>query len=132
MHAMVRYSGAFRRGTGRMVRRRFLRRQTGRCGSLFWKWQGVLFRDGCEENFYLDFFRETAAKAGASVFPDLPEGVQISVRKKREKRYLFLLNLSRKRQTLTLGQGYPSVLSERRVGPKLDMEPYAEEIVELA
>ncbi|WP_367618576.1 Beta-galactosidase C-terminal domain [Paenibacillus andongensis] len=80
----------------------------------------------------MDFFRETAAKAGASVFPDLPEGVQISVRKKREKRYLFLLNLSRKRQTLTLGQGYPSVLSERRVGPKLDMEPYAEEIVELA
>ncbi|MFD0693659.1 beta-galactosidase trimerization domain-containing protein [Paenibacillus sp. GCM10027628] len=85
-----------------------------------------------EESFYLDFFRETAAKVGASVFTSLPKGVQISVRKKREKRYLFLLNLSRKRQTVTLGQAYPSLLSERRVGPKLEMEPYAVEIVELA
>ncbi|MGO4269694.1 beta-galactosidase [Paenibacillus sp. TAF58] len=85
-----------------------------------------------EESFYVDFFREACTNVGASLFPDLPEGVQISVRKKREKRYLFLLNLSRKRQTVTLDQAYPSLLSERRIGPELEMEPYAVEIVELA
>lgn len=80
----------------------------------------------------MDFFRETAAEAGVSLFPDLPEGVQISIRKKSEKQFLFLLNLSRKRQKVTLDQAYPSLLSEKRIGPELDMEPYAVEIVELA
>lgn len=85
-----------------------------------------------EENFYVEFFREAASEAGVELFPDLPEGVQISVRQKGDKRYLFILNLSRNRQTVTLDQAYSSQLQERRIGPKLDMEPYEVEIVELA
>ena len=84
-----------------------------------------------EERYYLDFFREVAAEAGVTQFPDLPEGVQISVRGNGEKRYLFLLNLSRNRRTVTLDQAYSSILSERKVGPELILEPYPVEIVEL-
>ena len=84
-----------------------------------------------DEDLY-GLFGEVAEEAGVALFPDLPEGVQISVRKQGEKQILFLLNLSRKRQTVTLSQAYPSLLGGRPVGPELDMEPYAVEIVELA
>ncbi|WP_372631254.1 beta-galactosidase [Cohnella sp.] len=78
-------------------------------------------------------YHRALTKLGASLYPDLPEGVQISIRKKKGKRYfLFLLNLTRKRQQVTLGQAYSGLLSEKRIGPKLNMEPYDVEIVEFA
>ncbi|MDQ0899242.1 beta-galactosidase GanA [Paenibacillus sp. V4I7] len=85
-----------------------------------------------EENFYLDFFQDVADGAGVNRFAGLPEGVQIAVRKKGDKRFLFLLNLTRKQQSVILGHEYTSLLWERQVGPSLVMEPYGVEIVELA
>lgn len=85
-----------------------------------------------EEAFYLDFFREATEQLGISRFQDLPEGVQVSIRCKASKRYLFILNLSRKQQTVSMGNPYRSLLYEKEVGPDLVLEPYGVEIVELS
>ncbi|WP_373231223.1 Beta-galactosidase C-terminal domain [Cohnella sp.] len=53
------------------------------------------------------------------------------MRRKGTARYLFIMNLSRKRQTVTLEGEYASLLGEDRVGTVLAMEPYGIEIVEL-
>ena len=84
-----------------------------------------------EEAFYRDFIQDAAMKLGLQFFSDLPEGVQISTRVKGSTRYLFLINLTRKEQSVTLDQVYYSLLNEREIGQILTMAPYAIEIVEL-
>ncbi|WP_244860646.1 beta-galactosidase [Thermobacillus xylanilyticus] len=85
-----------------------------------------------EEQFYLDFFKQAADELGLFYFPDLPEGVQISIRSKGGKRYLFILNFSRRQQTVRIGQSYRSLLRDGPVAPELDMNPYDVEILELS
>ncbi|WP_169081782.1 beta-galactosidase [Paenibacillus sp. PL91] len=84
-----------------------------------------------EESFYLDLFGKAADEAGLTRFTGLPEGVQISIRRKGTARYLFVLNLTRKKQTVKLGGAYLSLLREESVGPAIDLDPYAVEIVKL-
>jgi beta-galactosidase len=85
-----------------------------------------------EEGFYMDLFREAACEAGVKRFPDLPEGVQISIRSKGDTRYMFILNLTRKPQTVGLGGECSSLLLEKTVGPELILDPYGVEIIEMA
>lgn len=84
-----------------------------------------------EEAFYVDFIRDVADNSGVHFIPDLPEGIQISTRVKGSTRYLFLMNLTRKQQTMLLDRAYRSLLDSREIGPALSMAPYAVEIVEL-
>lgn len=83
-----------------------------------------------EERYYTELFRELADEIGLTRLDGLPEGVQISVRRKGQTRYLFVLNLSRKRQEVSLGGTFESLLKESRVGPALTLAPYGVEIVE--
>lgn len=82
-----------------------------------------------EERYYIELFRALADEIGLTRLDGLPEGVQISVRSKGQKRYLFVLNLSRQRQEVALGGTFESLLNESRVGPALTLEPYGVEIV---
>jgi beta-galactosidase len=84
-----------------------------------------------EESFYLELFGKAADRAGLTRFTGLPEGVQISIRRKGNSNYLFLLNLTQKQQTVELKDAYRSLLQETSVGPDLCMDPYAVEIIEL-
>jgi beta-galactosidase len=84
-----------------------------------------------EESFYLDLFRDAVQEAGVNRLPDLPEGVQISVRSKGTARYMFIMNLTRKRKTVSLGGEFTSLLLRETVGPELVMDPYGVEIVEM-
>lgn len=84
-----------------------------------------------EESFYLELFGKAADSAGLTRFTGLPEGVQISIRRKGNSNYLFLLNLTQKQQTVELKGTYRSLLQETSVGPSVDLDPYAVEIVEL-
>ena len=84
-----------------------------------------------EESFYLDLFRDAVQEAGVNRLPDLPEGVQISVRSKGTARYMFIMNLTQKRQTVSLGSEFTSLLLRETVGPELVMDPYGVEIVEM-
>ncbi len=85
-----------------------------------------------EEAFYLDFFRDIAEQLDLVRFSGLPEGVQHAVRTKGTSRYLFLLNLTRKQQTVPLDRVCQSLLDGQSIGPSLNMAPYAVEIVELS
>lgn len=62
-----------------------------------------------EESFYLELFREAIDEAGVNRLPDLPEGVQVSVRSKGTARYMFIMNLTRKRQIVSLGGEFTSL-----------------------
>lgn len=84
-----------------------------------------------EEAFYLNFLRDVADNSGIQFISDLPEGIQISTRVKGSTRYLFLMNLTRKQQTMLLDRGYRSLLDSKEISPALTMAPYAVEIVEL-
>ncbi|MGO4109736.1 beta-galactosidase [Paenibacillus sp. YAF4_2] len=84
-----------------------------------------------EESFYSDFFKDVADTLGLTYIPNLPEGVQVSIRSNGEKQYMFLLNLSRKQQTIQLEQSYYSVLNNKDIAQELNMNPYDVEIVEL-
>lgn len=83
-----------------------------------------------EEDFYVDFFRDAAEQSGLNLFPGLPEGVQISVRANKSTQYLFLMNLTRKQQTVQLDRTYRSLIDDRVIAEDLTMGPYAIEIVE--
>ncbi len=84
-----------------------------------------------EEDFYVDFMRDAADQSGLHNFPGLPEGVQISIRANESTRYLFLMNLTRKQQTVQLHRTYRSLFDDRNIDQALTMDPYAVEIVEL-
>lgn len=85
-----------------------------------------------EESFYLDFFKEQADSLKLKYINNLPEGIQVSVRSNGEKQYMFLLNLSRKEQSIQLEQSYYSILNNKELAQQLNMKPYDVEIVELS
>jgi len=85
-----------------------------------------------EERYYVDLFRDVAESAGISGFDDLPEGVQVSVRASASARYVFIANLSRKRQLVKLKGSYDGLLSGTTLGTELELEPYGVEIALLS
>lgn len=63
--------------------------------------------------------------------PDLPEGVQISMRSGKTGNFLFVLNLSREPHQVTLDAAYPSVLYGVERGTTLRLEPYGVDILQV-
>lgn len=52
---------------------------------------------------------------------DIPEGVEVTLRKGPDRRLLFVLNNTRERQQVTLPAAYPDVLSGETVGPAVTL-----------
>lgn len=96
LQSMVRYFDAGWSRADRLVRRRLFRRTTCCDGSQAGEGPGRLHRNGRRGALYIELFRERADEIGLTRLDGLPEGVQISVRRKGHARYLFVLNLSRK------------------------------------
>lgn len=84
-----------------------------------------------DENYLRHLFINMAEQHGITVYPDLPEGVQITVRSGRSGSYLFLLNLSRESHKVALPDSYRSVLYEVQRPQVVELEPYGVEIMEL-
>jgi beta-galactosidase len=84
-----------------------------------------------EEAFLLDLFAGVISDCGIFHVPDLPEGVQASVRRAAGKAYLFLLNLSLDRKMVRVRHAYTSLLNRTTTGDTLTLEPFAVEILEI-
>jgi beta-galactosidase len=63
-----------------------------------------------EERYMKSLLHELAIAHDILHFPELPEGVQISVRIRDSQAFYFLLNLSRESRSIVLGHTYKSVL----------------------
>lgn len=84
-----------------------------------------------EESYMRDLFIGIAQHHEITVYPDLPEGVQITERSGPSGAYLFLLNLSRETHLVTLPDSYKSVLYDIQRPQVVELEPYGVEIMEL-
>lgn len=84
-----------------------------------------------EEKYIHKLFASVAGKQGITVYPDLPEGVQLTIRSGPSGCYLFLLNLSRDMHKVTLPASYTSALYDVRRSDVIELEPYGVEILEL-
>ena len=85
----------------------------------------------CRGKLLSGSFPRCGSRGRGKPSPRLPEGVQISVRSKGTARYMFIMNLTQKRQTVSLGSEFTSLLLRETVGPELVMDPYGVEIVEM-
>ncbi|MNO95445.1 Beta-galactosidase BgaA [compost metagenome] len=97
----------------------------------FGKGQVYYLGTHADENYLRDLFIDIAEKQGISFYPDLPEGVQITARSGEGGSYLFLLNLSRDSQKVTLPASYTSALYDVLRSEKIELEPYGVEILEV-
>ncbi|HPC15158.1 MAG TPA: beta-galactosidase [Candidatus Hydrogenedentes bacterium] len=52
---------------------------------------------------------------------DIPDGVEVTMRRGKQGRIVFVLNNTRERQTLTLPGQFPDLLSGETVGPKITL-----------
>ncbi|CAM3417177.1 beta-galactosidase [Marinicrinis lubricantis] len=83
-----------------------------------------------EEAFFVDLFQALMEESGIQRFKDLPDGVQISVRQKRNEQYLFVLNLSKEVKTVEIGANYKSMLTDEWLEPVVELAPYSVDIVQ--
>ncbi|WP_334073478.1 MULTISPECIES: beta-galactosidase [Paenibacillus] len=84
-----------------------------------------------EEAWLKRLFGEIAARLEIPAFPDLPDGVQVTIRTAADREILFLLNLSREVRRVTLPAEYYSLLDAEMRGTKLELAPYGVEILEM-
>lgn len=84
-----------------------------------------------EEAWLMSLFSEVASKLKITMFPGLPEGVQVTVRTGRDRSFLFVLNLCREARKVTLPGAYPSLLYGESRGLELELEPYGVDILEM-
>ncbi len=93
--------------------------------------QGKVYYVGTnfEDDFLVDLFSEIVAANGIFHIPNLPEGVQVSIRRKAEAAYLFILNLSKESKAVALDRAYESVLHERSAEETLTLGPFEVEIL---
>ncbi|MEF2967639.1 beta-galactosidase [Paenibacillus sp. M1] len=85
-----------------------------------------------EESYLKRLFFKIAGRQKLTMFPNLPEGVQITIRSGKNKRFMFVLNLSRESRKVTLPGAYQSILYEEPRGRELEMEPYGVDILEIS
>ena len=88
-----------------------------------------------EENYLRSLLLQIAQKRGVTHAEGLPAGVQVSVRSGKSGAYLFVLNLGREPRRVKLssdayaeaarGEG---LLSGKRYGSEIELEPYGVEI----
>ncbi|WP_410771693.1 beta-galactosidase [Fontibacillus sp. BL9] len=84
-----------------------------------------------DESCLKELFSRMAAEQDMKTFPDLPEGVQLTVRSGKDKSYLFALNLSRETVKVSLPEAYSSVLYGEPRDVELELEPYGVDILEI-
>ncbi|MEN8503534.1 MULTISPECIES: Beta-galactosidase C-terminal domain [Paraburkholderia] len=75
--------------------------------------------------------RRIVSEAGIDCWLDLPDGVEVAVRRSGDRRITFVLNLSSQTKHVSIqGGDYVSALSDRRfTGGNLELEPGGVEIV---
>jgi beta-galactosidase len=84
---------------------------------------------GLDDAFYTDFWQRIISECGLTALPGVPEGIHVSTRSSDQAAYLFVLNLSRESRSITLPKEYRSILSNKAVGPSLELAPYGVEIL---
>lgn len=84
-----------------------------------------------EESYWSALLGDLANKHQLFQFAGLPDGMQASVRTGESGTFLFLLNLNRQAQTVTLPREYNSVLYGQPRSGELQLGPYGVEILEM-
>ncbi|MFM9277134.1 beta-galactosidase [Paenibacillus jiagnxiensis] len=85
-----------------------------------------------DEDCLKRLFRAIAEEMRLIIVPDLPEGVQITIRAGTAGSYLFVLNLSREPHQVTLPATYPSLLYGAERDNVVSLEPYGVDILQLS
>jgi len=97
----------------------------------FGKGEVYYFGTHVEECYWSVLLGTMAEKHNLFHFPDLPDGVQASIRTGESGTFLFLLNLDRKPQTVSLPRAYNSLLDGSPRSEQLHLDPYGVEILEM-
>lgn len=84
-----------------------------------------------DEPFLKQLFGTIAEEYNISMFPNLPEGVQVAVRTGKAGAYLFVLNLSRETHQVKLPASYHSILYSIEKGREILLAPYGVDILEI-
>jgi beta-galactosidase len=85
-----------------------------------------------EEAYWSDLLSELADQCGVGRWPDLPEGVQVTVRESDDGRKVwFVLNLSREPKQLELPMAMRSLLDGREGIEAVELEPYGVALLQL-
>ncbi|MCA1296496.1 beta-galactosidase [Paenibacillus sp. alder61] len=85
-----------------------------------------------EEAWLKRLFGDIAARRDIPAFPELPDGVQVTIRTAADRAVLFVLNLSREVRRVTLPTNYYSLLDAEFRGKHIELAPYGVDILEIA
>jgi len=83
-----------------------------------------------EEAWLKRLFGDIAARRDIPAFPELPDGVQVTIRTAADRAVLFVLNLSREVRRVTLPTDYYSLLDAEFRGKPIELGPYGVDILE--
>lgn len=82
-------------------------------------------------DFYKNFFADICKNDGIELFENLPEGVELSVRREGKTSFLFALNLSTETKTVEFEFQWKSILKNESSAGKIVLEPYGIDILQL-
>lgn len=84
-----------------------------------------------EDNFLINFYQQIINKLGIATVLDivLPEGVTAQLRTNGSIDYIFIMNFTNEEKELTINKSYKSLLTEKVVTGKLEIESYGIDII---